>query len=134
MCKSGEMKQMILFAKRKEIQMERTNVWIRVHVCVCLCSVMSDSLWPPQTVAHQVPLSMGFPKQKYWSGSLCSPLGLVPTQGSNLHLLRLLHWPADSLPPHHCHFGSPKCKAEPACLNASSVTWVVSDSLRPSGL
>ena len=29
---------------------------------------MSISLWPPWTVAHQTPLSMGFPKQEYWSG------------------------------------------------------------------
>ena len=31
------------------------------------CSVMPDSatLW---TVAHQAPLSMGFPRQEYWSG------------------------------------------------------------------
>ena len=26
------------------------------------------SLQPPWTVAHQVPLSMGFPRQKHWSG------------------------------------------------------------------
>ena len=28
---------------------------------------MSDSFATPQTVAHQTPLSMGFPKQEYWS-------------------------------------------------------------------
>ena len=28
----------------------------------------SDSLWPPWTVAHQAPLSMGFSRQEYWSG------------------------------------------------------------------
>ena len=30
-------------------------------------SVMSNSLWPPWTVAYQVPLSMGFSRQEYWS-------------------------------------------------------------------
>ena len=30
------------------------------------CSVVSDSA-TPQTVAHQAPLSLGFPKQEYWS-------------------------------------------------------------------
>ena len=30
-------------------------------------SIVSDSL-RPRTVAHQVPLSMGFPRQEYWSG------------------------------------------------------------------
>ena len=34
---------------------------------VCVCSVMSDSA-TPWTVAHQAPLSMGFSRQKYWSG------------------------------------------------------------------
>ena len=29
---------------------------------------MSDSFTTPQTAAHQAPLSMGFPRQKYWSG------------------------------------------------------------------
>ena len=45
----------------------------------CTCAwVMSDSLWPPQTVAHQVPLSMGFPRQEYWSGLLFPPPGCLP--------------------------------------------------------
>ena len=30
------------------------------------------TLW---TVAHQAPLSVGFSRQRYWSGFLCSPLG-----------------------------------------------------------
>ena len=28
---------------------------------------MSDSFEAPWTVAHQAPLSMGFPRQEYWS-------------------------------------------------------------------
>ena len=31
------------------------------------CSVTSDSA-TPWAVAHQAPLSMGFPRQEYWSG------------------------------------------------------------------
>ena len=53
------------------------------------------------TVAHQAPLSMGFPKQEYWSGlPLPSPITaqgigiFLTTQGLNLHLL---HWQTDSL-------------------------------------
>ena len=43
------------------------------------------TLW---TVACQAPLSMGFSRQKYWSGLPCPPLqGIFPTQGSNLGLL-----------------------------------------------
>ena len=32
------------------------------------CKVVSDPFVTPWTVAHQVPLSMGFPKQEFWSG------------------------------------------------------------------
>ena len=53
------------------------------------------TLW---TVAHQAPLSMGFSRQEYWSGSPCPPPGIVPTQRLNPHLSRLLHGQAGSLP------------------------------------
>ena len=53
------------------------------------------TLW---TVACQVSLSMGFSRQKYWSGLPCPPPGIFPTQGSNSCLLCLLHWQAGSLP------------------------------------
>jgi len=52
----------------------------------------------PQTVAHQAPLSMGFPRQEYWSGCHCLLQRILPNQGSNLCLL---HWQADSLPLSH---------------------------------
>ena len=32
------------------------------------CSVVSSSFATPWTVAHKAPLSMGFPRQEYWSG------------------------------------------------------------------
>ena len=55
--------------------------------CVCLkllqsFSTLCDSVdcSPPGscvlwTVAHQVPVSMGFSRQEYWSGLTCPPLG-----------------------------------------------------------
>ena len=45
---------------------------------MCTRSVMSDSLQTPWTVAHQVPLSMGFPRQEYWSGLPFPPPGDLP--------------------------------------------------------
>ena len=36
------------------------------HCCCCL--VILNSFVTPWTVAHQAPLSMGFPRQEYWSG------------------------------------------------------------------
>ena len=42
---------------------------------------MSDSVAALWTVAHQAPLSMGFPRQEYWSGlSLPSPGDLLDPQ------------------------------------------------------
>ena len=36
------------------------------------------TLW---TLAHQPPLSMGFSRQKYWSGLPCPPLADLPDPG-----------------------------------------------------
>ena len=53
------------------------------------------TLW---TIAHQAPLSMGFPRQEHWSGLPLPLPGIFLTQGLNLRLLCLLHWQVDSLP------------------------------------
>ena len=50
------------------------------------------------TVISQAPLSMGFPRQEYWSGLLFPPPGIFLTRGLNPHLLHLLYWQAGSLP------------------------------------
>ena len=74
------------------------------QLCVCsvsqsgptLCDAMDcETLW---TVALQAPLSMGFPRQEYWSELPLPPLGIFPTQGLNPHVLCFLYWQADSLP------------------------------------
>ena len=50
------------------------------RVCVCMFSII-QLFGTPWTVANQVPLSMGFFRQEYWSGvSLPSP-GDHPNQG-----------------------------------------------------
>ena len=60
-----------------------------VCVCVCVhartlsCSVVSNSA-TPWTVALQAPLSMGFPRQEYWSGLPFLLQGIFLTQGLNL--------------------------------------------------
>ena len=40
------------------------------------------TLYNPITVALQAPLSMGFSRQEYWSGSPCPPLGDLPDPGN----------------------------------------------------
>ena len=42
---------------------------------------MSDCFVTPWAVAHQAPLSMGFPRQKYWSGLPFPSPGDLPDPG-----------------------------------------------------
>ena len=39
------------------------------------------TLRPPQSVAHRAPLSMGFPRQEYWSGLPFPTPGDLPDPG-----------------------------------------------------
>ena len=59
-------------------------------------SVMSDSFVNLWTVARQTPLSMGFPRQEYWSGLAFPSPGDLLTQRSKLHLLCPLRRQEDS--------------------------------------
>ena len=56
---------------------------------------MSDSFATPWTVAHQTTLSMGLPRQEYWSGLPFPPAGDLPDPGIKPGSLALQ---ADSLP------------------------------------
>ena len=77
------------------------KVW---NPILCVCTSVFNSIWvfeTPWTVACQVPLSMGFSRQEYWSELPFPFQGIFPTQGWNSRLLCLLHWEADSLPLSH---------------------------------
>ena len=68
---------------------------------LCVHAQLLSHVWlfvTEWTVACQAPLSMGFPRKKYWSGLPCPPPGDLSTQGSNP---RLLHWQVGSLPLSH---------------------------------
>ena len=45
------------------------------HIRISLVTRLYLTLATPWTVAHQPPLSMGFPRQEYWSGMLFLPPG-----------------------------------------------------------
>ena len=52
-----------------------THIYLSVCIYVYMlllfsCSVVSDSFATPRTVAHQAPLSMGFPSQEYWRAAI----------------------------------------------------------------
>ena len=60
--------------------------WLQSPSAVILKVLVAQScltLCNPLAVALQAPLSMGFPRQEYWSGLPFPPPGDLPTQGSN---------------------------------------------------
>ena len=64
----------------------------------CACLLLSHIQLPaiPWTVAHQGPLSLGFPRQEYWRGLPFLPLGDLPNPGikpasSVLHCKQILY-------------------------------------------
>ena len=52
--------------------------------CCFVAKSCPTLLRPPWTVAHQVPLSMGFPRQEYQSGLPFPPPGDLPNPGIEL--------------------------------------------------
>ena len=68
--------------------------WMRTQSLGCVWLFVT-----PWIRAHQIPLSMGFPRHEYWSGlPFPSPVeiqGIFLSRGLNPHLL---HWQADSSP------------------------------------
>ena len=83
--------------KKSESCWLREGKYIFVFVCVLShsgCPTLCDSM----TVACQAPLSLGFPRQEYWSGWPCPSPGIFPTKGLNPSLLS---WEAVSLPLNH---------------------------------
>ena len=63
--------------------------------CLTICDPMDFA------VTSQVPLSMGFSRQEYWSGLLCPSPEDLPDPGIELGSPALQ---ADSLPTELCHF------------------------------
>ena len=58
----------ILIYTMKEIHIATPIPTLSFCVCVCVCVFSCVQLFViPGTVALQAPLSMGFPKQEYWS-------------------------------------------------------------------
>ena len=54
--------------------------WIS-HACMLSCFGRVQLFASQWAIVHQVPLSMGFSRQEYWSGLLCPPPGDLPDPG-----------------------------------------------------
>ena len=64
---------------------DRDGVLTQAVWLLCCCCLVTKScltlLAPPWTVALQAPLSIGFPRQEYWSGFLRPSPGDLPDPG-----------------------------------------------------
>ena len=52
-----------------------------MECCCCLVTKSCVTLLTPWTVAHQAPLSIGFPREEYWSGLPLPTPGDLPDPG-----------------------------------------------------
>ena len=77
---------------------------------LCLCAQLLSSVWVFVIVAGQAPLVHGiFQKRILEWAAISFSRGFSLTQGSNPHLLRLLHRQVDSLPLHHIGLVAKSC-------------------------
>ena len=75
----------------------------------------------PWTVAHQTPLSMGFPRKEYWSGLPFPAIEHLPNAGIEAAPLRL---PGGLLQFRHFFFPPPKLQGKPMNNLHSIFLWV----------
>ena len=109
-----------------------------LYMCALCHSSHVQLCATPWTVAHQDSQSMQFPRQEYWNELLVSSPGDLSMQGSNPHLLCLLHWQVDSSPLHNLGspnmpsndiWASPENKA--GCNLLLSIFWLLFNSFSP---
>ena len=93
-----------LFSIPKYTHILASCIWCAcTHIVIVVYSLSHVWLFvTPWTIAHQIPLSMGFPRQEYWSGLPFPSPGDLPDPGVKLASPALQ---ADSLP--LSHLGSP---------------------------
>ena len=72
-----------------------------LHMCVLSHSVISYCLWPHGLKPFRLLCPWDFPGKDTRMGCHFLPQGIFLTQGSNMCLLHLLHWHANSLPLSH---------------------------------
>ena len=68
-----------------------------LYLTMCICAQSCLTLCNSMDCSLPGSLSMGFSRQKYWSGLPFPTPRIFPTKGLNPWILRLLHWQADSL-------------------------------------
>ena len=104
---SSHLREMISFTPKDLLQflqlvsyLEKRNTVMSCKVLVCTLSHFGcvQLFAAPWTATCQSPLSRGFSRQNTGVDHYFLHQGIFLTQGSNLHLLHLLHWQVDSSP------------------------------------
>ena len=93
-----------MMIKKFEEQYEEVLVCVCECVCVCVCVCVCararplSQVWLCNGIACQAPLSIGFPRQEYWSGLPFPPPGDLPNPGIKPTSPASPAWQVDSLP------------------------------------
>ena len=88
------------FKLQSNFRQTQNLYWRYYSGFLCCCCYLIAKLCPT-LLKPQAPLSMGFPRQQYWSGLPFPPPGDLPHPGLNPPLLSFQYWQADSLPLSH---------------------------------
>ena len=110
--------------REKQAPTRKNRIWspgVCVHAQLLSCVQLFVTPW---IIALQAPLSLGFPRQEYWSGLPFPPPGIFQTQGLNLHVLCLLHWQADLSPLSHPGSRLPGVEVS-RCLMSTRISWKI---------
>ena len=94
-CRTNHLHMMERDTLQATVHNEGVTTVINIFVPITGCMLSRFSrvrlFVTPWTVACHTPLSTGFYRQEYWSGCHALLQGIFPIQGSNPHLLWLLH-------------------------------------------
>ena len=107
----------IFFSSSMSLRFSLNSSPIKGIIFQSLNQFESKSFSTPWIVAHQAPLSVGFPRQEYWSGLPLPSPGIFQTQGSNwvswVGRQFLYHWATRKAP-----------SKELFSLKVSVTTWI----------
>ena len=80
------LKDFTVLGKHRKTKETPLSLYIYMYICIWLvaCSVAQSCPTPVIAWTRQAPLSMGFPKQEYWSGLPFPPPGDLPDPGIEL--------------------------------------------------
>ena len=87
--------EILLLRQRRGGKDSGADLWLLLEFFATVCAQSLSRVWlfaAPSSIAHQVPLSMGFSRHEYWSGLPFPTPGDLPNPGIKPTSLVCLHW------------------------------------------